>query len=81
MQRNEHSALDPPDFLIDRWSEWLRNGGYTGSLAEMEQAYLKSKGYDNWSDYLLHIGIDGHFNQQKRKFWPHFSITFPARAT
>ncbi|MDA9983095.1 hypothetical protein N9H39_10300 [Gammaproteobacteria bacterium] len=50
-------------------------------MAEMEQAYLEFKGYDNWPDYLLHIGIDGHFNQQKRKFWAHFSISFPARAT
>ena len=81
MQPNGHSVLDPPDFLIDRWSEWLGNGGYTGLLTEVEQAYLESKGYGNWSDYLFHIGIDGHFNQQKRKFWAHFSKSFPARAT
>ena len=47
----------------------------------MKQAYLKSKGFDNWSEYLFDIGIDWHFNQQKRKFWAFFAKTFPPQAT
>lgn len=78
MQRNEHrSALDPPDHLIDRWSQSLKAGGGTGSLEEMEQQYLEVKGYDSWPEYFVHIGIDGHFNQQKLKFWCHFNKWCP----
>jgi len=32
---------------------WLNARGLKGSLEEMEQAYLASKGYDNWPDYLV----------------------------
>lgn len=82
MRRSDrHSALDPPDHVIDRWSLWLKNGGYSGSLQEMEQEYLESKDFDNWSNYLLFLGFDGHINEQKRKFWAFFARTYPARAT
>jgi len=46
----------------------------------MEQAYLESKGYDSWSDYLLFLGFNGHSNEQTRKFWAFFAKTYPARA-
>ena len=65
---DQRSALNPPGHIIDRWSLWLKNGGYSGSLQETEQAYLESKGYESWSDYLLFLGFDGHFNEQKRNF-------------
>jgi len=82
MKQNDHrSALNPPDHIVARRSDWLKNGEYTGSLQEMDQAYLESKGYDNWSDYVLYLGFDGHFNEQKRKFWAFFSKTYLVRAT
>ena len=70
---DQRSALDPPDLLVDRWIRWLQAGGGTGYLLEMEQQYLAAKGFDSWSEYLLFIGFDGHFNQQKRQFWANFA--------
>ena len=43
--------------------------------------YLEAKGYDNWSEYLRHIGIDGNIHERKRKFWAHISQTFPVRVS
>ena len=77
MARLDHrSALDPPNLLVDRWIRWPQAGGGTGSLEEMEQQYLKAKGFDSWSEYFLSVGFDGHFNQQKRQFWAHFALWY-----
>ena len=43
---------------------------------EMEQAYVKSKGYETWSEYLMHLGYYGHFNDQCRNFWKNVSLDF-----
>ncbi|MDA9981445.1 hypothetical protein N9H39_01620 [Gammaproteobacteria bacterium] len=45
-------AHDPPDRVASLWARWLAARGFTGSTREHEQAYLESRGYDNWSDYL-----------------------------
>ena len=70
---DQRSAVDPPDLLADRWIRWLQAAGGTGSLEEMEQQYLKTKGFGSWLEYFLSVGFDGHFNRKKRQFCAHFA--------
>lgn len=72
----KRSAIDPPDHLVRRWCRWLKAGGFTGSLQEMEQAYLEFKGFDTWSDYLAQLGYEGHINEQTQMFWKDFERAF-----
>ena len=64
-----HSALNPPVNLVNGWAHWLKSQGFTGTLQEMEAAYLQSKGFDSWSEYLLYRRYFGHFDEQCTGFW------------
>lgn len=55
--------------MANGWARWLMRLGFAGSLREMEQAYVESKGYANWSEYLIHLGYYGHFQDQCVAFW------------
>ena len=71
-----HSSLNPPFYAVNGWGHWLERRGFKGNLQEMEQAYIKSKGYETWSEYLMHLGYYGHFNDQCRDFWKNVSRDF-----
>lgn len=42
----------------------------------MEQAYLESENYDNWSDYLSSMEYLGNFEEKKQDFWKDLSSAF-----
>jgi hypothetical protein len=64
-----YSSLNPPVNAVQNWACWLERNGFTGSLKEMEQAYIESKGYETWSEYFMNLGFYGLFQDQCRDFW------------
>jgi len=67
--KSRHSAINPPVNVVNGWARWLERRVFTGTSQEMEAAYLRSKGFDSWSEYLLHRRYFGHFDDQCREFW------------
>lgn len=74
--KSSHSAINPPVNVVNGWARWLERRGFTGTLQEMEAAYLQSKEFESWSEHLMDRGYYGHFDAQCTEFWKDVSRLF-----